>query len=185
MAKIIPFRGFLYDPNRIKDLKSVMAPPYDCISPSLQEELYRSNPYNVVRLILGESFPADDDNDNRYTRAAAFFSKWRQEGILVRDDEPAIYLYDQKYRNQDGEEVVRRGFLALVRLEDFSTGVVKPHEHTLEGPKNDRFLLMKACGANFSPIFSLYSDPTFALESVMRNDRKRTPDLAVRYDADE
>ncbi|NLV25028.1 MAG: DUF1015 domain-containing protein [Deltaproteobacteria bacterium] len=185
MAKIAPFRGFLYDPNRIKDLKSVMAPPYDCISAPLQEELYRNNPNNVVRLILGKTFPSDDDYNNRYTRAAAFFQEWRREKILIRDQEPAVYLYDQKYRNEEGEEVTRRGFLALIRLEDFSSGVVKPHEHTLEGPKNDRFLLMKACGANFSPIFSLYSDPTFALESVMRKNRERTPDLAVRWEADE
>jgi len=185
MAKVIPFHGFLFDRGRIKDLKSVMAPPYDCISSLLQDELYRSNPYNVIRLILGKTFSGDDENNNRYTRAADFFQEWTREGALVRDEEPAIYLYDQKYRNEEGAEVVRRGFLALVRLEDFSSGVVKPHENTLEGPKNDRFLLMKACGANLSPIFSLYSDPTFALESVMRKNRERTPDLAVRYDPEE
>ncbi|MBN1141256.1 MAG: DUF1015 domain-containing protein [Deltaproteobacteria bacterium] len=185
MAKIAPFRGFLYQQSRIKDLKSVMAPPYDCISAALQEELYRHNPCNVVRLILGKTFDSDDDYNNRYTRAAAFFQEWRREGVLVRDEQPAVYLYDQKYPNEEGEEMVRKGFLALVRLEDFSSGVVKPHEHTLEGPKTDRFELMKACGANFSPIFSLYSDPTFALESVMRKNRERTPDLSVRYDGDE
>jgi uncharacterized protein (DUF1015 family) len=179
MAKINPFYGFLYNPEKVKDLGSVMAPPYDCISDEMQDQLYQLNPFNVVQLIYGKTFGTDDESDNRYTRAASTFKNWQQEKILIQDGEPAIYLYDQKFFTEDGAEVVRKGFLALAKLEDFSTGLIKPHEETLEGPKTDRFHLMKACKANFCPIFSLYSDPCCVLESVLKKNRERTPDLFV------
>jgi uncharacterized protein (DUF1015 family) len=182
MAQIVPFRGLRYNPEQIQDPASVMAPPYDVISPALQEDLYRRSPYNVVRLILGKTSEADSETDNRYTRAAADFERWQQQGVLVRDAEPSIYLYDEEYATEDGGRVVRKGFIALTRLEDFSTGVVKPHEKTLAGPKTDRLNLTKACQANFSPIFSLYSDPCCVLEALTRKEKERLPEVAVADD---
>jgi uncharacterized protein (DUF1015 family) len=182
MAKIVPFRGLRYNPGRIGDPAAVMAPPYDVISPALQEELYRRDPHNVVRLILGRIRPEDTGSDNRYTRAAADFAAWQQEGVLARDAEPSIYLYDQEYGLEEGGAVVRKGFIALTRLEDFSSGVVKPHEKTLSGPKTDRLNLTRACGANFSPIFSLYSDPCCVLEALTRREKERSPEIDVTDD---
>ncbi len=100
----------------------------------------------------------------------------------MRDAEPSIYLYDQKYPLEDGDMVVRKGFIALTRLEDFSSGMVKPHEKTLAGPKADRLLLTKACGANFSPIFSLYSDPCCVLESLTRKEKEHAPEIEAADD---
>ncbi len=182
MAKIVPFRALRYDLTRVGEAQSVMAPPYDVISPALQEDLYRRSPFNVVRLILGKTGPDDTESNNRYTRAAADFRFWQQEGILTRDLQPSIYLYDQEYPLEEGRKVVRSGFMALTRIEDFSSGVVKPHEKTLSGPKTDRLQLTKACGANFSPIFSLYSDPSCALESLSRKVREKRPDIEVADD---
>jgi uncharacterized protein (DUF1015 family) len=182
MAKIVPFRGLRYAKARIGAAGSVMAPPYDVISPEMQEKLYQRSPYNVVRLILGKTSENDSDADNRYSRAAADFQAWQKEGVLERDKVPSIYLYDQEYTLEDGSRVVRKGFMALTRLEDFSSGVVKPHEKTLSGPKTDRFNLTKACGANFSPIFSLYSDPCCVLEALTRKEKERVPELEVLDD---
>ena len=182
MAKVVPFRALLYNADAVKELSSVMAPPYDVISPEQQDVLYQRDPHNVVRLILGKTSEADSDADNRYTRAAADFQRWQDEGVLVRDAEPAIYLYDQEYPVEGEQVVTRRGFMALTRLEDFSSGVVKPHEKTLAGPKTDRLSLTKACRANFSPIFSLYSDPCCVLEALARREKERQPDLSVTDD---
>ncbi len=182
MAKIVPFRGLRYNLERIANPGSVMAPPYDVISPALQEDLYRRSPFNVVRLILGRTDKQDNEQDNRYTRAAVDFTAWQKEGILARDQEPSLYLYDQEYVREDGERVLRKGFIALTRLEDFSSGVVKPHEKTLAGPKTDRLHLTKACAANFSPIFSLYSDSCCVLEALTRKLRESPPTLAVTDD---
>ncbi len=182
MAKIVPFRGLRYNLEKVGDPAKVVAPPYDVISPALQENLYGRSPHNIVRLILGKTSDADNAEDNRYTRAAADFERWKAEKVLVRDPEPAIYLYDQEYEVEGLGTVVRKGFIALTRLEDFSSGVVKPHEKTLAGPKTDRFNLTLACGANFSPIFSLYSDPCCVLEALTRKLREATPALAVADD---
>lgn len=182
MARIVPFRALRYSREKVGDLASVMAPPYDVIPPVLQEDLYRRSPYNIVRLILGRTEKSDTEIDNRYTRAAADFADWQARAVLLRDAAPALYLYDQTYALEDGSKVVRKGFIALTRIEDFSSGVVKPHEKTLAGPKADRLLLTRACSANFSPIFSLYSDPSCALESLGRRFRDEAPAVDVADD---
>lgn len=177
MAKLVPFRGLRYNLSLIGDPASVMAPPYDVISPALQEELYRRSPFNVVRLVLGKINAGDGETCNRYTRAATDFKQWQQDGILVRDAAPSIYLYDQEYSLEAGGSTVRRGFIALNRLEELSSGVVKPHEKTLSGQKTDRFNLIKACSANFSPVFALYADPCCVLEALTRKERDRQPEI--------
>jgi len=182
MAKIVPFRGIRYNPERVQDLSRVIAPPYDVISPALQEELYSRHDNNIVRLILGRILAGDSEQDNRYTRSASDFQQWQDDGILVRDQEPSIYLYDQEYPSEDGQLLIRHGIVALSRIEDFSTGLVKPHEKTLSDPKADRYQLTKACSANFSPIFALYSDPCCVLEVLGKKEKARDPDLLVHDD---
>jgi uncharacterized protein (DUF1015 family) len=182
MAKIAPFRAVRYNLEKIQDPARVMAPPYDVISPALQDQLYQRSPFNLVRLILGKVEEGDDAVENRYGRAAGFFQRWREEGILVRDGQPSIYLYDEEYQVEGLGSVVRKGFLALARLEDFATGMVKPHEQTLSGPKADRLRLTKSCRANFSPIFGLYSDPCCVQEALTWELKKRLPDVEVTDD---
>jgi uncharacterized protein (DUF1015 family) len=132
-----------------------------------------------VRLILGKIGEGDSETDNRYTRAAADFQHWQKEGILVRDAVPSLYLYDQEFSLEEGGRRVHRGFIALNRLEEFTSGVVKPHEKTLSGPKADRFNLLKACSANFSPVLSLYADPCCVVEALTRKERERQPEVEV------
>ncbi len=149
---IAPFRGLRYSKEKVPDLSQVVSPPYDVISPEHQGRLYERSPYNVVRLILGRESEKDSERDNRYTRAARDYQQWQKEGILVRDERPAIYLYEQGWQHH-----TRRGFIALRRLEEFGEGI-RPHENTLPGPKADRLKLIQECHANFSPIFTLYQD---------------------------
>lgn len=159
MAKIAPFRGMLYNPKKAGDLNRVMAPPYDVISLAYQDELYNRHPHNIIRLILGKTSPDDAAGNDRYSRAAADFKKWQEEGILLMDEKPAVYYYAQVYKLKDGRRKARKGFIALAKLEEFGKGGIHPHEKTLAGPKADRLKLMQACHANFSCIFSLYSEP--------------------------
>lgn len=182
MAKIVPFRGLRYQQEKVGDFTKVMAPPYDAISPQLQDNLYQRSPFNIVRLTLSKELATDSDSENRYRRAAADFSRWQDQGVLAPDLEPSLYLYDQTYVQGDGNIVTRKGFMALSRLEDFSSGVVKPHEKTLSGPKTDRLLLTRACRANFSPIVSLYSDPSCALETLGKQFKNAPPVLAITDD---
>jgi len=169
---IAPFRGLRYDARK---LSQVTAPPYDVINDEAQRKLYERDPHNVVRLILGYQFPDDTEANNRYTRSAATLQEWLKEGVLKRELERSFYLYEQQFTLKDGTTHIRRGFLALRRLEEFGKGKIQPHEKTLSGPKADRLLLTKACRANLSPIFSLYSDPERVLAKVLASHFEKEP----------
>lgn len=152
MAVVRPLRGLRYDPARIGDVGRVLAPPYDVISRAEQEELYGRSPHNVVRLIL----PKDAD---RGAAAGRQLREWIDARVLVPEESPAVYLYSQRFTLADGTSHRRDGVMCRLRLEDFASGVVRPHERTLPGPKADRLALFRATGANLSPIFGLYSRP--------------------------
>lgn len=180
MVEVVPFTGILYDQEKTGSLDHVTAPPYDVISPEQQEALHEKNPHNVVRLILGREFETDSDADNRYTRSAKTFNQWLGDGILVPDDQPGFYAYSQEY-TFDGVSRNRMGFFARVKLEDFSAGNICPHEFTLAKVKKDRTLLLKACKANLSPIFGLYSDAQGLIDQKLDFHVQKEP-LAVIED---
>ncbi len=169
MAIVVPFKGVLYNQEKIEDFSKVMAPPYDVISPAQQDEYYQKSPHNVIRLILGTQLPDDSKSDNRYSRAAGFFNKWQEEAILKRDASQSFYFYHQEFSVPGREKVNRDGFVGLVRLEDTDKKVVIPHEKTLDKPKEDRLQLIEACKANFSSIFSLYSDSEGVIIKLLKN----------------
>ena len=167
MVEVVPFKGLLYNQEITGPLDQVTAPPYDVISPEAQDALYEKSPHNVVRLILGKQFPEDTDGDNRYTRSANVFGEWIENNVLVQDAAPGFYVYSQDY-SFDGVQRSRIGFFARVRVEDFSSGNICPHEFTLAKAKKDRAHLIKACRANFSPIFGLFSDPEGEIDRMLK-----------------
>ena len=164
MAIISPFRGYLYNKEKIGNLELVVAPPYDVINTEQQDLYYRKHPLNVIRLISGKQEPGDNAANNKYSRAAHFLATWQKDTTLVRVPKPAIFFYVQDFKLPSGESRGRKGFISLFKLEEFSSGVILPHERTLSKPKVDRLNLTMACRANFNPIFSLYSDPDFTIE---------------------
>ncbi|MBZ4664756.1 DUF1015 domain-containing protein [Mahella sp.] len=171
MAQIKAFNGIRYNERYNKDIAKLTAPPYDVISEQQQKALHDVHPYNVIRLEYGLT-EGDNEADNRYTRAAAYLEQWLRDGVLVQDKSPAIYVYQQGFTLDDGRTLTRTGFISLVKLEEFSKGVVLPHEYTLSKPKADRLNLMRACKANFSQIFSLYEDSdakiSYILEGIIQ-----------------
>ncbi len=166
MPDVQAFRGIRYHLGHVGSLSDVVAPPYDVISPELQTALYEKHPANAIRLILNREEPGDDEQNNRYTRAARFFRNWQSEGVLFTEADAAIYVYHQRFSVGD-QEFTRRGFMARVRLEPFGEGNIFPHEETMSGPKADRLKLTIACGANLSQIFGLYPDPDSQAQEIL------------------
>ena len=177
MAVIAPFRGLRYNPELVKDLSLVVAPPYDVISPVSQRAFHARHDQNVIRLILGEVCEGDDSEQNRYRRAGDDFRRWQAEKILVRDPAPSMYLYQQMFQAPGGTELTRRGLIALVRLEDFGGRTVFPHERTMAAPKEDRLRLMQACHANLSPIFGIYPGPLLEVDRLFITEEKINPTI--------
>ncbi len=158
MARIRPFRALRYNTENPLAIAMITAPPYDCITPEMRDDLYRLHPHNVIRLILGRDEPGDNDSLNKYTRAADLMDKWQNTNILRRDAEPALYFYQQEFQ-VEGQAYCREGILARVGIEEFGTGKVFPHEETMPGPREDRMKMIRATRANLSPIFAVYTDP--------------------------
>ena len=159
MAVVTPFQAFRYDAARVGGLKNVIAPPYDVISAAEQAALYDRSEHNVVRLILARETP-------RAAASARALAYWVASHVLVRDDEPALYLYRQTFHVPGGGERTREGVLGRLRLETFASGLVRPHERTFPGPKADRLALLQATGAYLSPIFGLYAGAGPSLREV-------------------
>ncbi|MBN2124671.1 MAG: DUF1015 domain-containing protein [Deltaproteobacteria bacterium] len=160
MAFIAPFKGLTYNFNALDEISRLVAPPYDVISEQEQEGYYEVHPHNVIRLILAKKKTGDSDWDNRYTRAADDFQRWLSADVLVRSDQPAMYVTSLSYDPRDGGGPrVRWGLIALVRIEEDESGVILPHERTFSAHKDDRLKLMRAANAQFSQIFGLYEDP--------------------------
>jgi len=174
MAEIYPFRALHYNSTAI-DLQKVVTQPYDKISPEMRDRYYAASPFNFVRLILRRAGP--DGSQSVYAEAAAELQNWIEERVLVSEGEPAIYPYTQEFTvpGQPDVRKQRRGFVALLRLEDYSARIVHRHEETLSGPKADRMELLKATRCNFGQIFMLYSDPWGEIESVLRKETEAKP----------
>ena len=158
MAKISPFHGIRYNSCKVEDLNQVVSQPYDRVRYGLQDDYYDLHPYNIVRIIKGRAFDTDTDYDNVYTRARDYFQTWLDAGYLLKDTQPALYVYHQTFELPDGTELTRKAFITALKLAEFDEGVVLPHERTLSGPKVDRLNLLRATKANFGQIFMLYPD---------------------------
>lgn len=179
---ILPFRAIRYNLKKIPSLSEVIAPPYDVISPEQQDALYDKSPHNIVRLDLrrGTDFSGTQDH---YSEVARDFEEWITNDILTRDDQAAVYVYEQDFTAPDGTRHTRRGFYGLRRLEPFGCGTVYPHERTLAGPKKDRLALIKATSAHLSPIFALFHDPEGKGKSLLQEVVQPVPLLECQDDS--
>jgi uncharacterized protein (DUF1015 family) len=161
MAEIQPIRALRYDLDRTGGLQEVVAPPYDVIDEAQRAALEARSPYNVVRIDLPQG------GEDRYDRAAALLTEWRDDGAVVLDAAPALWTLSQDYVGPDGRQRTRNGVFTRVRVEEYGPGRIRPHERTHPGPREDRLRLTRATRANLSPIFSLFSDPSGAVAEAL------------------
>lgn len=170
MTLIKPFKGVRYDQSRAGDIANLVAPPYDIISEEEKQSLHKRSPHNIVHLDYGLDRAGDDEKDNKYARAAALWNKWRTGGILAMDQAPAIYRYQTEFqlKTHDGlMTFTRPGFVSLLKLQEYEDGIVRPHERTMAGPKEDRFNLILGTRAQFSQIMMFYSDPEAVIDEAL------------------
>ena len=167
MANIHPFQPYRYS-RKAGDLNNLVTQPYDKINPAMQTRYLELSPYNLVRVILGARFPADNDQDNVYTRSANFFNAWIADGILTKEVAPSLYAYYQEFTVPDsGEKLVRKGFIGLGAVTPYSERVVHRHEQTLSGPKKDRRQVLEHTRAHFGQIFMLYADVDCRVDALL------------------
>jgi uncharacterized protein (DUF1015 family) len=144
-----PFRALRYDPGTVGPLDAVVSPPHDVVTPDRHEALVTASPYNAVRLLNPES-PEE---------AARLLAVWREEGVLVREEEPAVWVLEETFPGLDGGTRTRRGLVARIELTPYSEGEVLPHERTFERQKDARLELLRATRTKLSPIFLVHDGP--------------------------
>jgi uncharacterized protein (DUF1015 family) len=178
LADIRPFQGVHYSPSQVKDLAKVICPPYDIITPQIQQELYQRSDYNFVRIEWGREQPQDKDTFNKYTRAAATFKSWLEKHVLIEDEKPSIYVDEHTFLHQ-GKSLHRRNLYCLVKLEDWSKMIIRPHEGTLARAKSDRLSMLWTLQANTSPIMTLYEDRDKAIGASLSTAARHKPAFSV------
>jgi uncharacterized protein (DUF1015 family) len=155
MADFRPFQALRYNPAVAGNPSDLVAPPYDVVSDADKRVLYARSPYNISRVDYGEDRSGDSDSNNRYTRARDQLDDWRKKGVLVVDETPALYAYDQQFELH-GKRYTRRSIFGKLRLEEFEKGIVLPHEVTGATAKADRLRILEATNTHLSPVMCLY-----------------------------
>lgn len=171
MAEIKPFRALRFDTKLAGDIGELTCPPYDIISEEQRQQYLKTNEHNVIRLELPRG-------EHPYEEAGALLKQWEQEGILKRDDQDALYIYEEEFQAR-GEQKRVKGVICRVKVEEFSKGVVLPHEETLSKAKADRLNLMKATFCNFSQIYSLYMDEQHTTQAAIDALSQGAPDVQL------
>ena len=180
MAVVKPFNGIRYNPQRIPDLSQVITQPYDRIHEAEQARYYDISPYNLSRVIQGRKTDHDSDSDNVYTRARCYIQTWLAEGVLMREEQPALYVLEQTYTTPSGETRTRRGLSAALQLTRFDEGVILPHERTLSGPKMDRLNLTRVTATTWGHIFILYPDDENRVNEILQPYLDAHPPIVAR-----
>jgi len=171
MVEIRPFRAIRYT-EKAGDHDNLIAQPYDKIDQDMQKKYYKKSEYNYCRLIL----PMEE---NRYEMSKQRIRHWISEGILRKDEDPAIFIYRQEFRLFD-RTYTRTGFIAALRLHPYEENKVLPHEITHKGPKIDRLNMLQATQMNLETGFLLYPDPEKTTIGVFAKITKTHPSIDVK-----
>ncbi|HUW61191.1 MAG TPA: DUF1015 domain-containing protein [Candidatus Bathyarchaeia archaeon] len=179
MLEIKGFRGFRFDLESVGSLDSVITPPYDVISPEQRETLAGRSPFSMVHLILPQAESASPSGLNRYQVAARRLDAWIARGVLRQDPQESLYLLRQTFRDDQGAEHIRRGFLGVARIPEPGERIILGHERTFERTVDDRLRLTEATRANLGPVFALYADPEQRMAQVLNQMNHMPPDMTA------
>ncbi len=186
MVRVIPFKAFRYNKEKIKDISKTVAPPYDIIKGEKVDQIQSLSPYNIAWITKNKPQDTDTEMDNQYTRANDLLQQWIKDEILVQDEKVSFYVYGQDFEVY-GKQLFRFGFIGLIELEEFATeaphsgqfaGVLQ-HEETLPKDIIDRLSLCRASMANFGQIFVIYPDHEGAVDSILEKAMKEEPIIDV------
>ncbi len=180
MVDILPFNGLIYNPEKISKYSEVLAPPYDIISSILKEDLKKYNLFNIVSLTL----PDETSSKDKYENAKSTLTDWIKKEILKYDYKKCFYLFEETFI-ENGSRKSFKGFVGLLKVEEYGAGKVLRHEKTLSKPKEDRLALLKACRANLEFIYTIYNDDDEKIGATLNRGFEEKCDIStnVQYDS--
>jgi uncharacterized protein (DUF1015 family) len=170
MAELQPFKALRYKWHILTD---VICPPYDIIGSKMQKDLIDVSAFNIVNIELPTP---TEEQSNPYMQASNLLHSWQVNGILLKDDKPSLYFYEQIFEH-NGLKITRRGFFALLKLDN---NFVKQHEKTIDKYKTDRLDLLRITKTNTSPIFVLFEDKKHIIVNICADISKKIPQAIAR-----
>jgi uncharacterized protein (DUF1015 family) len=171
------FRAEHYNPEMVGNMGLCLSRPYDVISPEEQDTYYDRHPQNVVRLILNKQEPGDNDSRNRYTRARDCLAEWRRQKILISYPDPSFWVYEQEFEAEGLPRRMVSGFIGLVRLQDYASGRILPHENVIREPLEDRIRLTRTTHTQFEYIWGIYPDAGRSVDGMLKRCDRSEPVL--------
>ena len=176
MANIKAFRGYRYNKEKITDFGAVIAPSHAIVTNEEKIALYEMHPNNAVRLVLGINHDTDTDDNNAYTRSASYLNEWIDSGILVKEEQPSIYLYSQSY---EINEIVTstKGFITMLKIEDYLQGHIMPCEEINETFVEHKYKLLETTESNRSMINCMYVEPEKKMLNLMNEIMEQEPEM--------
>jgi uncharacterized protein (DUF1015 family) len=152
MAEVHPFRALRPTPTLAPEVAAV---PYDVISAAEAAECIRRNPRSFLRVSRADAeLPGTPPHaDPVYLHARENLLAMEQEGILVRDEEPSLYLYQV---TAGGREVT--GLVCTIGVDDYLDGTIRSHELTRRDKEEDRTRHIEAVNAQTGLVFLFYHD---------------------------
>nr|WP_239520779.1 DUF1015 domain-containing protein [Blastococcus saxobsidens] len=177
--EVRPFRALTYGQRDPAYLARVSSPAYDLVTPAGRDRLAEADPHNVVRLILPRVGPSATDSPGSVELAATTLRAWEETGVLLRDEEAALWLYDLV---PGGAAAPTTGWLGAVALPPADSSAVLPHEDTYPDAVEGRRALLAATGTDLEPIV-LAHDPEPQLADLAAAARSAPPTLELT-DAD-
>lgn len=182
MPRLRPIQAIRYAGGG--DVSPRIAPPYDVLDEAPKRALLARDANNIVAVDLPVTPPKTVGPDEAYEQAGDRFRRWLDDGVLVRDEAPAVYAYEQAC-TVDGKAFKRRGLFAGLGVEAFNQphGIFR-HEMTFKSGTDDRLKLMEATATQMSPIFGVYRDPQQHVASILGDVYDRQPDFHGTTDND-
>jgi len=138
--------------------REVASPPYDVLDSDEARELAAGNPLSFLHVVKPEiDLPPKTDlyDDAVYAKGAENLARLRKEGVLVRDERPCLYVYEQRMRIGEREHV-QTGVLCGASVEEYEKGLIKKHELTRAAKEADRTRHVETLAANTGPVFLTY-----------------------------
>jgi uncharacterized protein (DUF1015 family) len=169
MVRVQPFAAVRPLPNLAAQVASV---PYDVVNVAEAQQLAADNPYSFLHVIRSEiDLPAGTDPHTAavYEKAAETFRRFRDEGTLIRDDAPNLYLYRLVWEGR-----AQTGLVGCFHVDDYSDNVIKKHENTRPEKEDDRTRHMLALSAHTGTVLLTCRDhPGF--DELARRDVNARP----------
>lgn len=171
MARFLPFRALRPAPTLAPEVASV---PYDVVNRDEARRLVEGKPRSYLHITrpeidLGEG--VDPHSDGVYRQGREALERFMSEGVLRRDEQPRLYVYELRVDNHR-----QCGFVGLASIDDYRNGIVRKHELTRPEKEDDRVRHMELLKAQSGTVFLAHRDSA-SLNEIAQSVVDSTPDV--------